>query len=211
MSKAPPASAAKPAQRRRRPRQQRAYITVANILEATERLAERDGFRRLETAKIAAAAGISIGSLYQYFPNLEAIALALFEERSAEVARSMKAAMVAIVDQPPEIALPGVMELILRLHEKNRIILRRMSDDLPQLNLPLHPASLDHLTRGSVAHYLRHRDARLKPADLNRKVFFLEKVVLGCIRSYLDDPRDISRKAFIRDLTALCVPYVQQP
>lgn len=210
MRKAPPASSPGPAQRRRRPRQQRAYITVTNILEATERLATRDGFQRLETTKIAAAAGISIGSLYQYFPNLEAIALALFEERSAEVARAMKAAMVAIVDQPPEVALPGVMELILRLHEKHRTILQRMSDDLPQLKLSQHPASLDRLTRGSVAHYLRHRDARLKPAELNRKVFFLEKVVLGCIRSYLDDSRDITRKAFIRDLTAICLPYVQQ-
>ena len=197
-------------QRRRRPRQQRAYITLANILEATERLAERDGFMRLETARIAAAAGISIGSLYQYFPNVEAIVLTLYEERSAEVARSLKSAMAAIVDQPPEVALPGVMELILRLHEKNRLILHRMADDMPHLKLPQHPASLDRLMRGSVGQYLKFRNPALKPAELNRKVFFLEKMTLGCIRSYLDDPRDISRKAFVRDLVGVCVPYVSR-
>lgn len=206
--KAPRQQSAKSRQRRRRPRQQRAYVTVANILEATERLAERNGFLKLETAKIAAEAGISIGSLYQYFPNLETIVLTLYEERSAELARSMKAAMVGILDQPAEVALPGVMDLILRLHEKNRLILRRMPDEMPQLNLGRHPASLDHLTRGSVANYLRHQNQSLKPAELNRKVFFLEKIVLGCIRSYVDDPRDISRKAFVRDLAAVCVPYV---
>lgn len=203
------AGKARPDGRRRVPRQSRAHVTLASILEATERLAARDGFHRLETARIAAAAGISIGSLYQYFANLEAIVLALYEERTAEIARAMKTAMVSIVDQPPEVALPGVMDLILRLHERHRLIVHRMVAEMPQMNLRSHPTSVDRLTHGSVMAYLKHRDPSLSAATLRRKAFFLERVVLGCVRSYLDDPADVPRQAFIRDLAGICVRYVE--
>jgi AcrR family transcriptional regulator len=206
MARTPPA---RPDGRRRKPRQSRSHLTVASILEATERLAARDGFHRLETARIAAAAGISIGSLYQYFANLEAIVLALYEERTAEVAHTMKAAMVAILDQPPARALPGVMDLILRLHEKHRLIVHQLATEMPQLKLRAHPASVDRLTHGSVVHYLRHRHPAMTPAERQRKAFFLERVVLGCVRSYLDDPADVPRAAFVRDLTTICVRYLE--
>src|SRR5690606_12742095 len=151
-----------------------------------------------------AVAGVSIGSLYQYFANLDAIVLGLYEQRSAEIARSMKAAMVAIVEQPPEATLPGIMDLILRLHERHRLILIQLVDEMPHLQLREHPTSVDVLARGSVGHYLMHRNPGLKPADLNRQVFFLEKIVLGCIRSYLQNRAGVPRKAFIGDLARIC-------
>ena len=46
---------------------------VADILEAAARVLARDGAHRFTTARVAEAAGISVGSLYQYFPNKEAI------------------------------------------------------------------------------------------------------------------------------------------
>ena len=194
---------------RRKPRQERALLTAASILQATERLAREDGFARLETARIAAVAGVSIGSLYQYFANLDAILLNLYEERSASVAHAMKAAMVKALGEPPAQALPSVMRLILRLHEEHHLILHRMVDEVPQLQLAKHPASLRRLVHGSVAAYLKQHRLQLQPAVLNRKAFFLENMVLGCIKSYLDDTRRIPRQAFIADLSALCIGYVQ--
>ena len=183
-------------------------MTVACILEAAERVARRDGFYRLETSKIAAAAGISIGSLYQYFPDREAIALALYEERSKEVALTMKKAMVGALDQPSELALPGIMELILSLHEQHQLILHRMQEEMPQLKLSRHPISVDHLVRGSVAHYLQYQDPTLTAAEINRKTFLVENMVLGCIRRYLAEPLGIPRDAFIRDLARACWLYL---
>jgi AcrR family transcriptional regulator len=46
---------------------------VADILEAATRVLARDGARRFTTSRVAAAAGVSVGSLYQYFPNKESI------------------------------------------------------------------------------------------------------------------------------------------
>ena len=58
---------------RKQPRQARSTRLVADILEAAVRVLVRDGAHRFTTARVADAAGISVGSLYQYFPNKEAI------------------------------------------------------------------------------------------------------------------------------------------
>src|ERR1700744_2974745 len=58
---------------RKRPLQARSERLVADILEAASRVLARDGARRFTTARVAEAAGVSVGSLYQYFPNKESI------------------------------------------------------------------------------------------------------------------------------------------
>jgi AcrR family transcriptional regulator len=59
------------------PGQARSLETVSVILEASARILESDGLRGLNTNAIAMKAGVSIGSLYQYFPNKDAIILTL--------------------------------------------------------------------------------------------------------------------------------------
>ncbi len=58
---------------RKEPNQERARETVENIFQATAHILEKEGFEKTSTNKIAQKAGISIGSLYQYFPTKEAI------------------------------------------------------------------------------------------------------------------------------------------
>lgn len=64
---------------RKLPQKQGSEQTVEAILQATARLLERRGHGRLTTNHIAETAGVSIGSLYQYFPNKDAICHALSE------------------------------------------------------------------------------------------------------------------------------------
>ena len=58
---------------RKQPQQARSSRLVADILEAAMQVLVREGARRFTTARVAERAGISVGSLYQYFPNKEAI------------------------------------------------------------------------------------------------------------------------------------------
>jgi AcrR family transcriptional regulator len=58
---------------RKRPRQARSSRLVTYILEAAVRVLEREGAQKFTTARVAEVAGVSVGSLYQYFPNKEAI------------------------------------------------------------------------------------------------------------------------------------------
>jgi AcrR family transcriptional regulator len=62
---------------RRQPTQERAQRTVDTLFEATLQVVEQEGEGGLTTNKIAAKAGFSVGTLYQYFPTKEALLLAL--------------------------------------------------------------------------------------------------------------------------------------
>jgi AcrR family transcriptional regulator len=58
---------------RKQPRQERSTRLVADILEAAARVLAKEGAPRFTTARVAEAAGVSVGSLYQYFPSKESI------------------------------------------------------------------------------------------------------------------------------------------
>jgi AcrR family transcriptional regulator len=76
---------------RKRPTQARARARVELILDATAMLLERDGYDALTTNAIAQAAGVNVASLYQYFPNKQAIMAAL--------AQRMATAWLGVFDQ----------------------------------------------------------------------------------------------------------------
>ncbi|MBX9445441.1 TetR/AcrR family transcriptional regulator [Dickeya chrysanthemi] len=64
---------------RKIPQQSRAEQTVATILEAAARILETQGLQGLNTNLVALRAGVSIGSLYQYFPGKDALIVALIQ------------------------------------------------------------------------------------------------------------------------------------
>ncbi len=68
---------------RKAPRQTRAESTVAVIVEAAARILESSGFEGFNTNAVAEKAGVSIGSLYQYFPNKNALLSALIEREAS--------------------------------------------------------------------------------------------------------------------------------
>lgn len=68
--------------KRRNPKQARARATVDAILEAAFQILESDGLAHLTTSRIADRAGVSIGTLYQYFPDREAILLEMGQRHS---------------------------------------------------------------------------------------------------------------------------------
>jgi len=70
---------------RKEPRQARSAEMVNVILEAAARVLIREGWAGFTTNKVAAVAGVSVGSLYQYFPNKEALAVALKRRHGEEM------------------------------------------------------------------------------------------------------------------------------
>jgi AcrR family transcriptional regulator len=70
---------------RKLPQQERSRIAVEAILEATTRILTEEGYEKANTNRIAERAGVSIGSLYQYFPNKESLMTALMVQHSDEI------------------------------------------------------------------------------------------------------------------------------
>ena len=72
---------------RKRPIQERSQGTVEDILSAAAQVFEKHGYAAGTTNRIAERAGVSIGTLYQYFPNKEAVAVALLEQHIIDTNR----------------------------------------------------------------------------------------------------------------------------
>lgn len=75
---------------RKEPRQERARATVEAILEAAARILGRQGWGRFTTNAVAEAAGVSIGSLYQYFPNKLALVEAILRRHLDDVLSALR-------------------------------------------------------------------------------------------------------------------------
>jgi AcrR family transcriptional regulator len=87
---------------RKQPQQARSAELVATILEAAVQVLAKDGAQRFTTARVAEKAGVSVGSLYQYFPNKAAI---LFRLQSDEWRQTTELLRVILEDArrpPPE-------------------------------------------------------------------------------------------------------------
>jgi len=80
---------------RRVPRQARAREKLARVLEAADRLLAEEGVEALTTTRVAAAAGVSVGTLYQYLPDRDAITEALADGYLAR----LEDLMAAFTDQ----------------------------------------------------------------------------------------------------------------
>src|SRR5260221_1671056 len=96
--------------------QERSRFTVDALLEATARILVKEGFDRASTNRIAEAAGVSIGSLYQYFPSKEALVAALVERHIDEMSRDLLGEMARVAHAPLAGAGRRMVELMFRAH-----------------------------------------------------------------------------------------------
>ena len=101
---------------RRLPRQRRARETRDAVLDAVSRVLARGGAGRLTTNRIAQAAGVSIGSLYQYFPDKQAVFLALRDRHVNDMARLVEDRLLALADAPLDALVQGLTEAIVEAH-----------------------------------------------------------------------------------------------
>src|SRR5688572_22122612 len=111
---------------RKSPQQSRSRVTVESILDGAIRVLEQEGSLALTTTRIAQAAGVSVGTLYQYFPNRKSILDALQER---EFQRAL-AAMQAIMLNPAfgsthalaQAVIRGLLELYRAAPELHRVL-----------------------------------------------------------------------------------------
>lgn len=87
---------------RKQPRQARSNDLVAAILEAAVQVLTRDGAPRFTTARVAEKAGVSVGSLYQYFPNKAAILFRLQSDEWRQTSEMLQTILGDTEKPPPE-------------------------------------------------------------------------------------------------------------
>jgi AcrR family transcriptional regulator len=117
---------------RKAPRQSRSKALVDSIFEATVRILPQIGSKKITTKKIAEVAGVSIGSLYQYFPNKESLLGALMDLGMNRMTTEMHKRIDSFDGQSMEALIDTsvdyVLEMFLTEKEKNREIFRQVPE-----------------------------------------------------------------------------------
>ncbi len=151
--------------------QARSRATVDALVEATARILVREGFDKASTNRIACEAGVSVGSLYQYYPSKEALVVAVIERHNRGLMKVVEDAVAAAV------ALPlgeGVRRLIAAAVEAHRLdprLHRVLAEQIPRTGALEDVEGFNRETYGLFRAYLEtHRDA-LRPLDLDLAAF----------------------------------------
>jgi AcrR family transcriptional regulator len=143
---------------KRRPLQRRSQETVEVLIRATTQILSREGSERLTTNRVAEKAGVSIGSLYQYFPDKEAL-LAEVRRRYNDAFRERLIALTgAIATLPLRDAVAGCVRAIIAIHR-----------DDPRLHNAVSSAGIDdgerRLLHQLAASWLEARRDEVRPAN----------------------------------------------
>jgi AcrR family transcriptional regulator len=102
---------------RKLPTQQRSEATVEAILQAAAQVFERHGYAAGTTNRIAERAGVSIGTLYQYFPNKDAILVALVHRHLAESTAALQPHLQRLARGAQfEDVLPNIVHAMVAMH-----------------------------------------------------------------------------------------------
>jgi len=123
---------------RKTPRQARAHETRARILDSARGVFGARGYAAGTTNRIAAAAGMSVGSLYQYFPNKDAILVELVDEHVDDGARRVRAAVAEVLaaaepDLPPlDVLVDTVAREMVAVHTADRRLHRVLFEEAPR-------------------------------------------------------------------------------
>jgi len=118
---------------RKQPVQRRSRATVEDVLTAATQVFEAHGYAAGTTNRIAERAGVSIGTLYQYFPNKEAVAVALLERHLAEGMSRLREWVARCVAQPRglEDALRIFVDGMIDLHADRPRLQHILLEEIP--------------------------------------------------------------------------------
>jgi AcrR family transcriptional regulator len=105
-----PVNAPREFEPRKTPIQPRATVTVGAISEATIQVLLKQGVNRLTTTRVAERAGVSVGTLYQYYPNKESLLFAVLADHLDNVAAAVEAACEQARRKPLDEMIRAVVE-----------------------------------------------------------------------------------------------------
>lgn len=113
--------------------QTRSRMTVNALLEATARILIREGYAKTSTNRIADVAGVSVGSLYQYFPGKDALVAALIERHSRKVAATVQQELAAAEDLPLPKAVRLLVATAIKAHRIDPKLHRVLTEQTPRV------------------------------------------------------------------------------
>jgi len=193
--------------------QERSRATVDALIEATARILVRDGFDRASTNRIAQEAGVSIGSLYQYYPGKEALVAAVIDRHNRAIMKVVRDALAEVEAQPLEQAARKLVAAAIEAHRVDPELHRVLAEQTPRTGALENMEAFNSEAYGLFRTYLeRHRD-ELRAVDLGLAAFVCATSIEALTHTaVLHRPEVLSNEAvgtLVDEATRLVVRYLQ--
>lgn len=191
------------------PKQGRSIGTVECILQAAEELFLKQGFDRTTVDEIVRRAGIATGSFYDYFPNKTAVALALLESASLEIASDARKYFIDYGRESIEESLPKVVSRIFFLYKRHKNILIKLVNEVPEIRSTADNYSVDRLIYRASLIYLQIYQDSFHGKDLGMVHSLMNLIYSSAIKQYLSEERPVmSEEVFLSQLSAMMLGYL---
>jgi AcrR family transcriptional regulator len=195
-------------QPRKTPLQGRSRSTVDAIFEATVQVLLRNGMKGLTTTRVAERAGVSVGTMYQYFPNKQALIYALNERYldrlGTRIETTCKEQSGALLGQMVE----ALIETYWTAKTERADVTRALYRSVAELdNDALLRAFAERVDRATTEMFSSACDAMIK--DIPRANLALVTVIYGTVRNAFE--RGLSEQEAVelrQDLVTMCRAYV---
>ena len=151
--------------------QERSCATVDALIEATARILVREGFDKASTNHIAEQAGVSVGSLYQYFPGKEALVAAVIERHSREIMQVVRGALAKAVASPLRQAVRTLVTAAIEAHRVDPKLHRVLAEQIPRTGKLEKVETFNRENYASFKAYLESRSDELRAVDLELAAF----------------------------------------
>jgi AcrR family transcriptional regulator len=195
---------------RKQPQQARAQETVRAILEATVQILDREGLDAATTTRIAEVAGVSIGSLYQYFSHRDAILKAL-QDREFERTWAMMQGVLADanLDLAPEKTVADALRSLAELYMTSPGLHRVLAIEGLRVAKAEHVHAFDMRVIDLVRHFLSATKAPIARRNLEAAAFVVYQSVRATMLAYLlERPPGLDAKRLTEELTELVTGYL---
>lgn len=180
---------------------------IDSILAAAEQVIEQDSLAKLTTNRIAERAGVSVGSLYQYFPNKHAV----LAELARRLERRTQDRLVTILNDASALPLAMVAERVVdaMLDDLGGLALRRaLLQEVPQLWTDAVSQQVDAELRATVRDVLATR-SDVRVGDLALMAWVIAHAVEGVVEAAVrTSPELVRAPAFRAELMELVVRYL---
>jgi AcrR family transcriptional regulator len=196
---------------RKRPQQARSRATVDTILDAAARVLRKHGYDDATTNRIAEVAGVSVGSLYQYFPNKESLVRALIERHDAAMWSVFTDHATAAIGKPFGEAIPAVIDALFASHLVDPELHRVLHQQIPRVGALAILEQTNVRCRAVVENLLQARpDQHRRADDVATTALVVVEAVEALIHASLELP-PARAKAVQRHASELVLRYLGAP
>lgn len=193
---------------RKTPQQERSRAMVERIIAAGQSVLLRDGYEKASTNRVADEAGISPGSLYQYFPDKEAILSAVIDRYAAELSTQLTAVLADRLDEPGPSLVRSSFEGLLDVLNENIEFLRLVVEVLPRSQSGSWSGALEQRISDLVMAYLSVNKAQISITDPATSAWILVRMVEHISVQYVLEQPAIPQEKFIDEMVDLTIAYL---